>query len=263
MLTVTGLNVTRHDDAKQQLERLVGDLAFEFDLKYGIPFALQTRAMGPRVGFATRRRTTDNPPTFPTQGYGPEPLSLYWYGRSATNMPLLRYLAYYQVLEFHFPHFFQRELLDRLKAELKDPLFLPGDDAHLSRLVALMSTSPGGRGSEAEQLAATIRACVTVDTLRTFLTDNPRIKQAVTGKRLLDGVSQINLEDKSYDLRDQVSKRVYAIRCRIVHTKDDDTSYGARMLLPFSPEAERLQADVSLVQFLAQKALIASSRDRR
>jgi hypothetical protein len=262
-ITVKGLDVRKHDEAKAALEELLGDLAFEFDLKYGIAFGPQAAPAQPGVGRLPRgRRSYEAPPAFPTQTYGREPLSLYWYGRSATNMPLLRYLAFYQVLEFHFPQFFQRELLDRVQKELKDPRFQPGRDSDVSRLLALMNAGAGKRGSEVDQLTATIRACLTSEAILEYVNSDPRIRQAVTGKRLLEGVSQLNLEDKSHDLRDQVAKRVYAIRCRIVHTKDDDVSYGSRMLLPFSPEAERLGVDVSLVQFLAQKVLIASSRER-
>ncbi len=262
-LTVRGFDVRRHDPAKAELEVLLGNLAFELDLKYNIAFSAQTTsdASGSRRPGSRGRR--DASPTYPTQEYSREPLSLYWYGRSASNMPLLQYLAFYQVLEFHFPQFFQRELVTRLKTELKDPRFQANDDAQITRLLSLIGAGTGRRAAESDQLAATIRACVTSETLLDFVNTESTVKLAVTGKRVLDGVAQLNLDDKSHDLRDQVAKRVYAIRCRIVHTKDDEEAYGSRMLLPFSGEAARLGSDIALVRFLAQKVLIASSQYRR
>lgn len=57
-----------------------------------------------------------------------------------------------------------------------------------------------------------------------------------------------------------MSKRIYEIRCKIVHTKADARDPEVELLLPFSKEADLLQFDIDLIQYVAQQVLIAGSR---
>ena len=50
---------------------------------------------------------------------------------------------------------------------------------------------------------------------------------------------------------------MYEIRCRIVHTKDEDE---LDLLLPFSPEIKKIKYDLELIEFLARQAIIAGGR---
>jgi hypothetical protein len=58
-----------------------------------------------------------------------------------------------------------------------------------------------------------------------------------------------------------VADRLYNIRCEIVHTKDDGDADAMQRLLPFTPEAEQIMHDIDLMQFIAEKVLIASSTE--
>jgi hypothetical protein len=54
-----------------------------------------------------------------------------------------------------------------------------------------------------------------------------------------------------------VASRIYDLRCRIVHTKDDAE---IELLLPFSTDLAHIKYDIDLVEFLARKVLIASGK---
>jgi hypothetical protein len=69
------------------------------------------------------------------------------------------------------------------------------------------------------------------------------------------------IREKADDHREAVAKRIYAIRNRIVHTKG--ASGYQEPLFPFDPETTYLGHDIDLVEFLAQKVLIASSQPLR
>lgn len=60
------------------------------------------------------------------------------------------------------------------------------------------------------------------------------------------------------DLRNDVSDRIYEIRCRIVHTKSNSGDADIEPLLPFSREAEALTFEIDLVQFIAREVIIAA-----
>jgi hypothetical protein len=67
-------------------------------------------------------------------------------------VPLLQFLAYYQVIEFYFPVYSEHEARRRRRYVLKDPVFDPQSDAALGRLLATIDLRrTGGYGSERDQ----------------------------------------------------------------------------------------------------------------
>ena len=52
----------------------------------------------------------------------------------------------------------------------------------------------------------------------------------------------------------QAADRIYDLRCRIVHSKENHAE--AEALHPFGPEAKRLRHDLHLVRFVAQHVLV-------
>jgi hypothetical protein len=61
------------------------------------------------------------------------------------------------------------------------------------------------------------------------------------------------------ELVSRAAERIYEIRCKIVHTKDDrNTEPG--VLLPFSREADQLGPEIDLVEFVARRVLAAAGR---
>lgn len=259
-LKIKGLSTSRHNEALEILNRIAGAVFFELDIKYGIPMNIRrARVLSRTHRLRWRAAPSIEAPRFPENEYSARPLSLYWYARSARGMPLLEFLAFYQVLEYHFPTYSHREALERVRNELRDPRFKRDDDRHIAKLLALSGQFAQGRGREREQLKATIRACVIADHLREFFEENQRRIEHFASKSIT-GVTLINLDEKNkVDLRDQVADRIYDLRCRIVHSKDDAGERYSEMLLPFSEEADYLGPDIDLVHLLAQKVLIASS----
>lgn len=187
-------------------------------------------------------------------------MSLYWYGKTASAMPLLQFLAYYQVIEYYFPVYSQIEAQKTLRNILKDPTFNPMRDADTAMLLEAIRFSSKGRtiGSEPEQLEATIRHCVPAKDLRDFLEDQARYEfyTSDNAKKLVRATVPVRKE--SDDHRQAVTNRIYAIRNRIVHTKSGYENQEP--LFPFDPETKYLSHDIDLMEFLARKVLIASSR---
>ncbi|MDP8899978.1 MAG: hypothetical protein M3N33_02285 [Actinomycetota bacterium] len=168
------------------------------------------------------------------------------------------------MLEFYFPVYSEIEAQRTLRNVLKDPTFDPTRDADVSRLLSAIKVGAKGRtyGNESEQLEATIRHCVTADDLRSFLIseDEARYRFYTTDDAKKVVGETLPVRKKSDDHRGAVAKRIYAIRNRIVHTKG---SFEEREpLLPFDPETRHLRHDIELVEFLARKVLVASSRQK-
>jgi hypothetical protein len=258
-LRITGLEVERHDDALALLERLADSVFFEIDSKLGVPLVLDRGWLGGARHFRSRR---DPKLTFPTSAYNADPMALYWYGRGAANMPLLQFLAFYQVLEFYFPLYAEQEVRRRIRGVVKDPSFSPHDEQQISRILRSMDfASRRGGSDERSQLRAVINACGDPEWIRDFVRSTPP-RLEYFEKRKGGPARQILRPGLGDDeLRDAVADRVYEIRCRIVHTKD--SSAEDERLLPFSQEAAQLQPDIELLEGLARAALVESSRELR
>lgn len=258
-LRITGLRLTQHDAAVDILEKLSNSVLFELDLKLNLSLGLVRE----RRRLLRTRRALQEPEAralgFPTEEYPQQPMSLYWYARSATGMPLLQYLAYYQSLEFFFPIYSQTEAHRRVRNILKDPSFSAHKDIDVNRL--LSAVGPGysrGFGGEQSQLRATLQECIDPDQLRQYVCEVPERSEFFAKSKVVTD-KRLSITNANADLRNDVADRVYDLRCKIVHAKAAETEGGVDLLLPFSREAESLDHDIDLIQFLARRVLIASS----
>ena len=214
----------------------------------------------PRLEVVTARRfDTGPPPRIPQLRYSPEASSLFRYAQSADRQPLLRFLAFYQVMEHFFPTYTERDTLDRIRQIIVDPSFDSDDRTKLARLAQAIRTR--SFPSEKDQLRSTIQHCVDETDLHSFINADPELAKFV-GLRTggLRHVKQISLKDLGSPLGAQVADRIYDMRCRIVHAKDGGGPSQAELLLPFGPEARLLGYDIKIARFVAEKVLVASAQ---
>ncbi len=248
-----------HDESLAFLESVGSSILFEFDMNYAMPLTMRrARFTGPRWSRPQIVRS-EALPSLPRLRYGQEPLSLYNYARTAVGMPLLQFLAYYQVLEYYFPRYSQRDLLDKLRNELRDPRFRPDDDLHLSRILRISQQTGRGYGDERSQLKATVRYSISGDAIAELIEGDSVLKEHFSQKKpSISGLPVINVNNKS-DLVESVCDRVYHIRCLVVHSKEDGGGNADSLLLPFTSEADSVRTENELMRFLAQKVLIAGA----
>jgi hypothetical protein len=173
-------------------------------------------------------------------------------------MPLLQFLAFYQVVEFYFPVYAEAEAKRKLRAILKDPTFRGDREADIGRLLTgIQGSRTGSLGSELQQLKSTVNECVDHQDLRAFLSSDEDRKSFYSSKQKYHRIP-ISNPDLSVDLRADAAARIYDIRCGIVHTKNN-SSDDVLLLLPFSKEADDLVHDIDLMEFVARSVLIAAS----
>lgn len=260
-LKLSDCHVTTHDSAFALLNKVAGSVLFQLDLLTDVPMTLE-RERRRLAGGRRFKKKIDlaSDLQYPKTEYDRAPLSLYWYARSAAGMPLLQFLAFYQVIEFYFPIYSQSEAQRKLKTILKDPTFRGDRDTDIAKLLATIQISRSGTfGDERSQLRATLLECVDLAALRDFLDGDAERKDFFLTKAKTLPYHKIPLANPSADLRNDVANRVYDIRCKIVHAKTDSKDGSVELLLPFSKESEQLSFDIELVQYLAQRVLISGS----
>lgn len=261
-LKIRAGRVKTNEQATKLLIKVANATFFQIEMLADFAIILDREKKGlafPRKG--TRVTAVYSELQYPRTEFDETPISLYWYARNAVGMPLLQFLAFYQVIEYYFPTYSRSEAQRKLKSILKEPTFRTERDADIGRLLSAIYISRSGSfGDERSQLKATIIECVDSQLLREFIETTERV-EFYRKKDTYHGIS-INTSGKGPDpdYRADVSERIYNIRCKIVHTKNDARDEDEiEVLLPFSKEADQLSHDLELVQFLARSVLIAAS----
>jgi hypothetical protein len=259
VLKFQGFGYQGVEGAQRLLESVGISVLFELDLTQNLGASFVTARerliRTPSRRPAVRRQL----PQFPQNKYDPEPLQLYMYARDALGMPLLRFLAYYQAIEFFFPRYSEAALRRRVEGLVKHPGFSAHNDRDIGALVAILREARGrGFGSELDQLKETLKQCVEASELRDFISADEEREQLFRDKRSPLTSVTLPLQDKATDLRDHAAARIYDLRCKIVHAKNPDQE-RVDLLLPNSPEADLIRHDIALVRLVAERVITASA----
>lgn len=259
-IKISGINISQHNQSLQILRKLSDSLFFQLDLQDGFALSLvRDRRYVRRPGHRPGRRAPERAKlAFPKIEFDEGPISLYWYGRSALGMPLLQFLAFYQVIEYYYPTYSQEEAKRRIRSILKDPTFRTDRDGDIGKVLAAVSGHGRGFGDERSQLRATINACIDPNDLRAFFEEDEERVEFFSAKQKGLTDQKLTLKNSDADLRAPVADLIYDIRCKIVHTKGEISEGEVELLLPFSKEAELLFFDIELIQYIARKVLIAA-----
>ncbi|WP_416531518.1 hypothetical protein [Streptomyces coelicoflavus] len=163
----------------------------------------------------------------------------------------LFYLSYYQILEHYMPAVHKRETVRKVRRLLRSLDFDEEKDSSVLKILNSVERSHGA--SEGEQLRNLVQECVPENRLEEFLSLDHGGHFGKNGP--ISGVPAINSKSGE-SLASQVAKRVYMLRNRIVHAKDDARYAESKVLLPLSREALRLQPDIELVRLLAIEVIV-------
>ena len=260
-IKLNGLNISRNDEALRYLKDYANAVFFQIDLTTEAPLALKRTKYQEQ---AILSHYPQNPVEieYPKCKYNEEAISLYWYARSASGMPLLQYLAYYQIIEFYFPIYSQQKAKNTIQSILKTPGFNVHSDVDIVKLLNIAKAGfDQGFGSERLQLDATIQSCVNISLLRDFLNENQNMKDFFTGKEKTLNLEKLAINENDDGLRKSVVGRIYEVRCRIVHTKTEIDFEKPKSIYPFTEQENLLKHDLRLVHYIAKQILIASSSE--
>ena len=233
-------------------DELVRSLVYELDIRNGRIVGSAARPLprrSRRLAFPSKFLDKIRYPQVQVQ---PEVADLFNFAGHAYDNPPLAFLSYYQTLEYFIPAAVRQSTFKMIRRELRDPMFDRESDSSILRIVSTAERS--SRLAEADQLRALVREYVRRDRLDGFFAAD--WENYFTRRGPISGVETINPSNPSKDLGDQVADRIYQIRNRIVHAKDDPRYEDARVMLPRSQEAAALRPDIELVRLLATEAIL-------
>ncbi|MFG3058992.1 hypothetical protein ACGFYM_10390 [Streptomyces sp. NPDC048231] len=235
----------------ERIRRVVDGTLFELNVKSNLALSLKPRdrVALPRV---MRSFKPVKSVSFPATEIPREVAALFSFAAEARDNPPFAFLSYYQILEYYMPLASKRDSLKRIRREIRDFSFNVASDASILRVLNAAERVKGL--GEEDALKILVRDCVREDTLEAFF-DAEGVREHFSRKGPIAGVPSINPAATNESLAVQVAKRVYALRNRIVHAKDDPRYSERPQLLPRSSEANSLELDVMLSRFVALETI--------
>ncbi|WP_421884004.1 hypothetical protein [Pacificispira sp.] len=248
-----------HHYIKETLQMISNSLFFQIEQECDLPLSLSRRNTSRRMDLNIIYGTKNDYPeiSFPKIQYEADAINLYWYAISARKMPLMQYLAFYQSIEFFFPKFSRQEAKENIRNILRRPNFKIERDADIEKIFRV-STSSSSRvyGSELEQLKSTVKSCIDENDLVDFINSQEDLSQKLREKSTLSS-QNVRADTRNPDLLDEVSRRIYEIRCRIVHAKSDENN-KLPPLMPYSEEEKYLHYDIVLIKYISSSVISSS-----
>lgn len=251
----------RKIDYREAVERLdfFSDAVFlQFDMEKDVTLSLvdQYRIMS-RSRSLTEEEIREFSLTFPQTKFEKSPMSLYRYAQTSRGMPLLQFLAYYQVVEYYFFSFSKEDAIGRARAELKSPAFNYSRDKDMEGLINSLKSSLKGGVSERDQMRISVGKVVSEYSIREFINSDSDVGGVISKPHKKITRKKVSVSKPDFDFRSEVADLLYDIRCRAVHTKGDFHEDGLDVLLPSDVSLEpSMLSYVKLMKFIAQKTLI-------
>ncbi|MFI0144721.1 hypothetical protein [Streptomyces globisporus] len=247
------LESDKPDRLEKTAGQIVSSLLYELDVRNGIRFHTDRWLAERGNRSVLSRRAATSVIRFPEISIKPELATLFGFAASATENPPLAFLTYYQILEHNLASAVKRRALNKMAKELSDPLFNRSSRDDLLRIFMISERST--HMPEATQLRTLIDECVRPEALAEFFATGDQLSH-FGNKGPIVGVETVNPSNPKVPLASQVADRVYGIRNRIVHAKDDPRYGEAPPLLPEGPEADALWPDILLARLLATEVIL-------
>ncbi|MEU1498516.1 hypothetical protein [Streptomyces sp. NPDC005732] len=238
-------------DLIQKSRELASSFLFELNVRHRCPYSLRPRMESP--SYRRQEAPISRTVRFPKTSVPENIAALFSIPSDSTlrGNHTLSYLSYYQILEHYLPAVHKRETVRKVRRILRSLDFDDKRDASVLQILNSVERSHGA--SESEQLRALLEECVPEGKLREFFSMDHGVHFGKNGP--ISGIPAINPKS-GQSLASQAAKRIYMLRNRIVHAKDDVRYAESKVLLPLSHEALRLSPDIELLRLLAIEVIV-------
>jgi len=187
--------------------------------------------------------------------YNKELTKFYRLGMSS-YFPILKYLTFYQILEYFFIKVSDEELYNKLSYELKDPKFVP-KEPHIAILVRIVEEH-SKKLDETEMLKNVLKKFIDFKGLKEFIEiyeEKIREKIYTKSNEIFGEIVEVSLKENH--IFGNIAKIIKIIRNALVHSSD--RYEGKKRYVPFSESTEIVEKHIPLLKFLAEKVIFATS----
>ena len=259
-IRVHRLGASSIEDAGAASDGLIDGALFAFAYLKGVSVGIVDAWPGMRFRardrpFRAGERHMGSELPLPRTTFNREILRFYQLGVS-TDVAVLQFLSFYQVLEYFFTAVADSQLYERLRTRLNDPRFR-STPLHLDRII--QDVAEHNRVTdETEMLRLVLTKYVTDQELIEFIEayEAHLGEPYYTRKRSRFG-AELEVRLQTGHVIGNVAKVIKAVRNALVHSSDRHER--SERHVPFSKGSEVVEREVPLLRFLAERVIIASA----
>lgn len=239
--------------------------SFLFHIGYNLDIALVPQRLLEEIarrGRITRMRRSRAEELDPPRRFYTEDLVQHYLLAVSTDNPVIEYLSYYHILEHFFESVFNDDLINSIKTKITNPGFSYKRKKDIGQLVNSIKRSLQIRSetitfSESEALRLCLIRFVNLPDLKDRLMDydDSLVGFYKLNKVEFSGGGEFDLDDSDQEkILKNLTKRIYATRNSLVHSKDGDKS----RYTPFRDDRV-LVKEVPLMRFISEMVILSES----
>ncbi|WP_289345707.1 hypothetical protein [Acinetobacter baumannii] len=254
VIRIIGKSVESSNEAKKIIETIVESLCFELSCRFDILF---TPSVPRKRSRKIPKQTKITHPIKINKKIDNNALSYYWNAEAARGLPLVSFLGYYQVVEYFYSFFSEKDLQTKISNIIKDPAFNVHNHKDILKIISANKNFITNSNDKTKLEITIHSSLIESDFKEWFISDEERVKYFKGNSCEKVSSKKINSTSES-ELLKQALARIYDVRCRIVHT---DTNSSSNSSLSPRQHIENFEYELELAKFFAQKVLIATSTD--
>ncbi len=174
----------------------------------------------------------------------------------STDLPILQFLAYYQIIEYFFIRVMNENLYQKIAPLLKDPRFFPTPD-NLDEIFNDVRNFKR-ESKESKQIEMVLKKWVTESELKQFISKFEKIAGKIYSKgQTYFGPRVLKIDLNGGNLFENLATIIYDIRNALVHSSD--RYEGRERHIPFTDSSEIINKQIPMMRFVAEKIMIGSA----
>lgn len=260
-LDITGYTYSSDEKLSTDIQNITDSLAFDMDYNFGHLIELAKTSRVP-VG-ARKKRVTGFPDTTIQTTYKPlvpELLQYYVTGDRAAYPPFA-FLSYYHILEYFLDKSAYQVATQKIKSLMLRPDFHLKPDYYTTEAIKVLKQETEKNMNDKIKIQRTLRQFVDEAEFFEFLGESGLQKHFSAELKFDDMKLILPAVDTSSDSKfyDTLTRRIYALRCSIVHSNPD---YDETKAVPFVHSAKNvnsLRTETLLLHYIAKLIILKSS----
>lgn len=170
--------------------------------------------------------------------------------------PVIRFWAYYQILEYYFGRYTKNKIFNDIQNLLKNPNFDVHDANDLRKLrQKLEDASAQMMPDERKQIIALVGELYSSDEIKEFISESKLVDTEYF--KINADITKKQIDFSRSDIDEQVALRIYDIRCSIVHSKYENGSNAG--IVPGYRYDESVLKELPLIRAVVEKLILTES----
>ena len=236
-----------------------------FDIEFTYSLALETASLEnlKRRQVLTRkpkRKLPSEEIQLVVKPYVPELIEYYHTAERVDYVPF-KFICYFHIVEYFMDKSAHRVISKKIKQIMMRPDFHVSHSEHLNEAIKIFRTETEKNMTDKIKINRVLSEYVQRDELKQFVEKSSMASQ-FTKEHTLDGARPLRIHPISFESHssfiDSLSKRIYSIRCSIVHSNPD---FDESKDVPFHPSPKNidfLRGEVELMREISNKIILNS-----